>query len=49
MTPQDLATEAELRRVMDAAFRRASERIKFSRWHAGNRAGATSECVADAG
>ena len=30
MTPQDLATETELRRVMDAAFRRASERAKNS-------------------
>jgi hypothetical protein len=30
MTPQDLATEAELRRAMDAAFRRASERAKNS-------------------
>lgn len=30
MTPQDLATEAERRRVMEAAFRRASERFKNS-------------------
>ncbi len=30
MTPQDLATEAERRRVMEGAFRRASERTKNS-------------------
>lgn len=30
MTPQDLATEAELRRGMDGLFRRASERAKNS-------------------
>jgi hypothetical protein len=30
MTPQELATEAERRKVMDAAFRRASERAKNS-------------------
>ena len=30
MTPQELATEAERRKVMDAAFRRASERAKYS-------------------
>ena len=30
MTPQDLATEAERRRGMEGAFRRASERTKNS-------------------
>ena len=30
MTPQDLATEAERSKTMDAAFRRASERVKNS-------------------
>lgn len=30
MTPQDLATEAERRRMLDAAYRRASERAKDS-------------------
>jgi hypothetical protein len=30
MTPQDLATETELRRAMDGAIRRASERFKHS-------------------
>jgi len=30
MTPQDLASQAELRRTMDAALRRAAERTKNS-------------------
>jgi hypothetical protein len=30
MTPQDLATEAERRKILDAADRRASERVKNS-------------------
>jgi len=30
MTPPDLATESELRRAMDAGFRKASERAKNS-------------------
>jgi hypothetical protein len=30
MTPQDLATEAERRRALDVAYRKASERVKNS-------------------
>jgi hypothetical protein len=30
MTPQDLATEAERRKALDAAYRRASERVENS-------------------
>lgn len=30
MTPQDLATEVERRKALDAAYRRASERVKDS-------------------
>jgi len=30
MTPRDLATESELRRAMDAGFRKASERAQNS-------------------